>query len=230
MRIVNGKLPTSMLTPIYRNPGYLIRTGPAASGLMRLSQRSHAKGYGFITVNSAYRAYNTQDTLFRDHYVPFSQLNGRKWFDSWWWNGQLWCRVSGNARIAPPGDSNHGEGLAVDLAEPYMTTGPKHAWFVDRLDFYGFWWEGKGFDEPWHYTSRNKFPKRPALHEGSKGDAVVAWQIVLRYDLRLTAKQMKADGIAGPIFDHWTKVWQKRKGLKADGIVGPKSWAKAGLA
>lgn len=226
--IVNGKLPTTLLTSIYRNPRYQLRAGDPANSFKRMSQRSHAKGYGFIGVADGYRSEANQERVFLSVYTKQASGNG-KFNDVRWWKGYRWVRTSGTGTVAEPGYSNHGLGLSVDLLEPYMTTGPKHRWLEARCGFYGWYWEGAQFSEPWHWTFRG-FPTRPTLKKGSKGDAVTAWQLVLRYDLGITATQMKADGIAGPIFDHCTRVWQKKNGLVADGVVGLKSWTRAGLA
>lgn len=225
MAFINGRLPSTSLATCYRNPIQHLRKGNAANSFARLSQRSHAKGYGFIVVTDGYRSLAAQERIFLARYRKQSVGVG-PFGDVRWWKGERYVRVSGTGTVAVPGTSNHGLGLAVDLAEPYMTTGPKHAWLVSRLAFYGWYWEGQAFGEPWHYTFKG-FPARPTLEVGVKGDAVVAWQCILRYDLGVNVAM---DGVFGSKTRAYTKTWQSKRGLDNDGIVGLRSWKAAGLA
>lgn len=58
--------------------------------------------------------------------------------------------------VAKPGTSNHGNGIAVDIADGTghsITLGsPEHNWLLANGPFYGFSWnEGKSVNEPWHW-------------------------------------------------------------------------------
>lgn len=229
MSFVNGRLLPTQLTTCYQNPRDQIRKGAPATSLTRMSQRSHAKEYGFILIADGYRSYDQQKKVFLSVYRLQSSGNG-PFNDVRWWQGRRYVRYTGTGTVAVPGTSNHGLGLALDLKEPYASGGPKHRWLEQNCAFYGWYWEGAAFGEPWHWTFRG-FPIRPMLRRGIKnqGNAVTAWQCVLRYDLHLSATAMKLDGIPGPLFEKYTKQWQKERGLVADGIVGDKSWVKAGL-
>lgn len=228
MSYANGKLPASALAVVYQNPKQHLRAGQVSTSFKRLSQRSFVKGYGFIRVADAYRSYDEQVKVFLSVYEQRSVGVG-PYNDVRWWQGRRYVRVRGAGTVAVPGTSNHGLGLSVDLMEPYASNGPKHSWFVARLAFYGWYWEGAQFGEPWHYTWKG-FPPRPTLRNGSKGDPTVAWQTVLRFDLGLRAVDMKIDGIFGPTTKKYTQQWQRKFGLTADGIVGKNTWTKAGLA
>lgn len=55
---------------------------------------------------------------------------------------------------AVPGTSNHGWGLAADLAYPLdRTSTEQHKWLVNAAPAYGWWWAGRNFSqvEPWHF-------------------------------------------------------------------------------
>lgn len=59
---------------------------------------------------------------------------------------------------------------------------------------------------------------RPTIKQGSRGEAVKAWQAVIG------ATQ---DGVFGPQTTAATKQWQKAHGLVADGVVGTATWSAA---
>jgi len=205
MTIKNGRIPASQLVVVAN--GKKLRKGAPANSFKRMSDRSHAKGYGHIGLADGYRDIAGQD---------------RAWA----------AYKAGTGNLAAwPGTSNHGLGISGDLLEPYATTGPKHSWLEARAAFYGWYWEGKAFHpiETWHWTFKG-FPARPILRRGAEGDAVTAWQCVLRYDLHLSASVLHMDGIFGPVAERYTKQWQKAHKLTTDGIPGPKTWKAAGLA
>lgn len=64
--------------------------------------------------------------------------------------------------------------------------------------------------------------KMQLIRKGSKGKAVMIWQIILGFS------GDDVDGIFGNDTENRTKEWQESNGLKPDGIVGEISW-KAGL-
>ncbi len=58
--------------------------------------------------------------------------------------------------VAKPGTSNHGAGIAVDIADGSgrsITQGsPEFLWLSANAPFYGFSWsEGQAVNEPWHW-------------------------------------------------------------------------------
>lgn len=59
--------------------------------------------------------------------------------------------------------------------------------------------------------------ERPFLRQGSRGDAVVELQRLLK---------ITDDGIFGPKTEKAVIAFQKAKGITADGIVGPQTWGK----
>jgi peptidoglycan hydrolase-like protein with peptidoglycan-binding domain len=60
----------------------------------------------------------------------------------------------------------------------------------------------------------------PTIRQGSKGEAVKAWQNVIGTN---------ANGVFDSSTVATTKSWQRTHGLKDDGIVGPKTWAASGV-
>ncbi|GGA72757.1 hypothetical protein GCM10011490_24420 [Pseudoclavibacter endophyticus] len=53
---------------------------------------------------------------------------------------------------AQPGTSNHGWGLAVDLAWPITSSATaEHAWVAATAPLFGWEWTGRNFGEPWHF-------------------------------------------------------------------------------
>lgn len=64
------------------------------------------------------------------------------------------------------------------------------------------------------------------LKKGSKGDAVRAWQAILRLDGYTSS--VVVDGDYGDKTKASTVDWQKKRGLTGDGEVGPKTRAKIG--
>ena len=60
-------------------------------------------------------------------------------------------------RVAKPGTSNHGKGIAVDVADGQGRTitygSPEFHWLTAYAAAYGFGWtEGRTVDEPWHWV------------------------------------------------------------------------------
>lgn len=125
---------------------------------------------------------------------------------------------------AYPGTSNHGWGLAVDVAEPWMAD-----WLSDHGREYG-WAKTEAFSEWWHYTFVGgvDFPTFDVLKRGSRGKRVRRFtrrlafihrkggkSYLRRWYWRYTEKVEK--GI---------RAFQRAHDLKADGQIGPKTAAK----
>lgn len=125
---------------------------------------------------------------------------------------------------AQPGTSNHGWGIAVDLAEPWM-----RSWIDENGSKYG-WRKTEAFSEWWHvnYVGGVSFPTFKTLRHGMRGPRVV------KYTRRL-AFIHKRKGPAYLARQHWkykdavvdaVKAFQKSYRLKVDGEIGPKTAAK----
>lgn len=86
--------------------------------------------------------------------------NGRKVYDTRWWNGRLWYRISSAGTVAQPKTSNHeiqGTRAAVDLRDTGRDAGVSVAgsrrsnWLRANASRYGLVASGFGFGEAWHY-------------------------------------------------------------------------------
>lgn len=129
MNYSNGQLPRSALAPITLavsgEQAYLRKD--AAKSFMAMNAESEARFGITLRVSSARVAYRT--------------LSEQKYF----WN--LYLLGRGNL-AARPGNSNHGWGLAVDLATPQMRSvldqiGAKYGWAKQWSDAPSEWWHIK---------------------------------------------------------------------------------------
>ncbi|MFC8800773.1 D-alanyl-D-alanine carboxypeptidase family protein [Promicromonospora sp. NPDC057138] len=126
----SGKIPSSALSPIPWAPTHFVRTD-VLDGLVELDA-AYRKAFGeHLTINSSYRSYESQAAI----YDPSSPI------------------------AAPPGCSNHGMGVAVDIGGGVETfdTG-QYSWLKAHAKTYG--WVHPAFaepdgrvPEPWHWES-----------------------------------------------------------------------------
>lgn len=114
-----------------------------------------------LLASSGIRTDDEQERIFRERYVPASQVNGRRVYDFRWWNGVQWARISAAGTVAVPGTSNHqlggGRKGAVDVRDTgsdagVLTAGsPRARWLVANAPRFGFSTdEGYSVGEPWH--------------------------------------------------------------------------------
>lgn len=111
------------------------------------------------------------------------------------WRGQDWWLKPGVAGSAVPGTSNHGLGLAVDVAD---ASGARLSWLLDHALRFGWSWESQS--EPWHI--------RYVRGDSSDRPDVLAWPGPLRIGSRGEAVRI---------------VQRKLGGLEVDGIYGPRT-------
>lgn len=147
--MINGKLDALKdVAPIYS--GHVLRADAAASW-MRLTG-----DYGRqIRVTDAYRSYVTQERIFKQRYTP-QKSGGGYYGDVRFWNGVRYVRKPGTAAAAVPGTSNHGWGVALDLADGVNTgAGPAWEWLQANAARYGWvnpaWAKNPRTYEPWHW-------------------------------------------------------------------------------
>lgn len=117
----------------------------------------HARTGQRLIVSSGFRSRDQQEAIFRARYVTAGNINGRKVYDTRWWNGQLWYRISSAGTVAQPGTSLHEKNSALDVRDtgddPGVTRAgtfrsnvlkeiaPAHGFDTTGLRLYG---------EPWH--------------------------------------------------------------------------------
>jgi D-alanyl-D-alanine carboxypeptidase len=126
----SGKVPSSELAAIPWAPEHLVRAD-VLQDLVDLDAAYSAAFGEHLTINSSYRTYESQDSL----YDPESPT------------------------AAPPGCSSHGLGLAVDIGGGVQAFGTQqYNWLKQHAETYGWthpdWAEPRGrMPEPWHWES-----------------------------------------------------------------------------
>lgn len=192
----NGKLPKSELAPI---PGGELRKDAAVA--WNAPGGPADAGLRPTGSRSSYRTYGEQQELYAAY------MNG-----------------TGNL-AAVPGTSNHGWGLAVDLAETWMAD-----WIQAHGGRYG-WKKTEAFSEWWHYNFIGgvSFPSFEPLRHGMRGKRVAHFARRLRFIhpagskhgyLRRPFWKFKDRMVQG------VKAFQRDQGLKADGVIGPRTAAR----
>lgn len=195
----NGRMSRSELAPI-------------ANGMLR---------------HDAARAFNALNAVARRRYgvtiIPAGSVSSYRTFAQQQRFYQLYRSGRGNL-AAVPGTSNHGWGLAIDVATPRMavlldTIGARFGWHKRWSDAPSEWWHRKYKGGLWR-------PPAPVtkLRYGASGKPVRQLQKLLR------AKNVdKAPLISGKFnsrTERAVKRYQKKHGLKADGVVGIQTWNK----
>ena len=188
----NGRLPDSSLAPIYM--GRLRRDAAAAwNALNAESVRRYGVRLRPLGGMSSYRTYDQQVYLYARSRPGWA---------------------------ARPGTSNHGWGLAVDLASHQMRTvidriGAQYGWAKKWSDASFEWWHIRWKADVWK-------PSRP-LRRGSTGERVKRVQRELRHNRGF--KSVRVTGYYGLATIRAVKRVQKRHGLSpVTGITGPKTW------
>jgi nucleoid-associated protein YgaU len=154
----NGKLDPQLLVPCGIRSFKMI--APAARAMRALVAVAKQAGFD-VDATGAYRSYQAQVNLFQSRYVT-TELPGRP---SRVWNGVRYWQKPKTAVAAVPGTSNHGLGLAVDLALRSHTgqlVGVSHffvAWLIANAGRFGYSAELQS--EPWHwrYVAGDKIPQ-----------------------------------------------------------------------
>lgn len=144
--VENGKLPANLLHKCGVGNGTMVL--PAARSMRALAYAARQAGFELTHVG-AYRPYDRQRDLFLQRYVPY-ELPGRP---TKIWDGVTYWQKPKTAMAAVPGTSNHGWGLAIDLAEKkngktVSLGGECLSWLLANASRYGICWEAQS--EPWH--------------------------------------------------------------------------------
>lgn len=191
----NGKLPKSALAPI--PDGELAKDAAAAWNAPGGPADAGLKPTG---PESSYRTFAEQVALYK-----------------------LYEEGKGNL-AAVPGTSNHGWGLAVDLAETWMAT-----WMDEHGARFG-WRKTEAFSEWWHYNFDGSvhFPTFETLKRGSKGKRVKHYTRRLAYIRHSDSGPYlkRAPGRYGKRVERAVREFQRTFDLHIDGEIGPKTGAK----
>lgn len=115
-----------------------------------------------LKIRSGIRTDEEQERIWYDRMVLAHQVNGRRVYETRWWNGRMWYRISSAGTVAPPRTSNHqinvaaGRRGALDLYDTgrdagILTRGSFRARVFDEIaGKYGYDSEGYNFGETWH--------------------------------------------------------------------------------
>lgn len=167
----NGKLPDELLVEV-QYVGKLHHLAARAFNALAMHAYAHAHGMGLtFTHGGTYRSYQQQVTLFKSRYEIGGTRGGCKM-----WKGERWCKKLVNGKVpataAAPGTSNHGWGLAIDMAwdsdhsdgigpddAQYIKGHPGWPWILQNAERFGFSWELQS--EPWHicYVAGDNVPQ-----------------------------------------------------------------------
>lgn len=161
--VTNGKLPAKLLRNIKAPNGQLHALAATAWNCLQLA--AYFDGIELRHVG-AYRPLSEQMALFNNRYA--NKPTGRTPQVTRTYQGATWYLKKGMAAAGTPGTSNHGLGLAVDVAD---CSGKRLAWLLgdgfatSKALKFGFTWEVKDSKNPnaeaWHlrYVCGDKLPQ-----------------------------------------------------------------------
>lgn len=197
--MVNGRLPDSALSQI---PGGRLEKHAAVAWRAMRTDIGARTGVWIRPAgpNSSYRTYAVQ---------------------VYFWN--LYRSGRGNL-AAYPGTSNHGWGLAVDIATTYMAQlvnkyGAKYGWQKRWSDAQSEWWHFK-YRAGIYRPQPNPYP---TIRKGSHGPSVLKLQVLLRNAGYLPAKWHAHESYT-LFVRKAVRKFQREHDLTDDGIVGNKTW------
>ncbi|UVK60358.1 lysin A [Microbacterium phage TurboVicky] len=135
-------------------------------------------GVGLVA-NSGIRLAQEQLDIWYARYTRTP--NGRRVYDTRWWNGQLWYRISPAGTVAQPGTSNHeiqGSKAAVDIQDTGADAGitsknsTRGRWIRANASNYSLIASGDGFGEGWHFDITGIYNNVPGAPAGGGGTAI----------------------------------------------------------
>lgn len=146
-----------------------------------------------LLVSSGIRTYEEQKAIFLARYVRAANINGRRVYDTRWWNGVLWYRISSAGTVAQPGTSNHeiqGTRAAVDIRDTgndagvTVRTSTRGKWIRANASRWGLVASGDGFGEGWHFDILNIFntpPTTPTPPTPSQEMITMATEVIVTF-------------------------------------------------
>ncbi|GAA1998223.1 hypothetical protein [Microbacterium pumilum] len=160
-----------------------------------------------LHVNSGVRLRSEQEQLFRERYVPSSEVNGRRTYDFRQWQGIWWARISDLGTVAAP-DSPHANHVientgrgALDLRDDGVDAGvssrenPRADWLKANALAQGYSPEGYNFSEPWHY----RYERDPWV-----GTGAISQEETMAYPILLNGRHRFLLGVGS--IKHFTDV------------------------
>lgn len=243
----NGNLDRSLLTRIQLDDGVsaVLETNAAkAFEAMFEAARRDIPGLKIKHVGD-YRTFAQQVRLFTERYAPvnltaYLKAGSRRRYWSkgpeYGYSSRYWVLRSGMASAAVPGTSNHGWGLALDVAEendadPFAdpVSAALISWMVRNASRFGISAELQS--EPWHWRyvagdqptppppnqTENIVNQLPTLRLNStERDHVRRLQALLNTH----GSKLVEDGYFGPATESAVRNFQTIKRLTPDGVVG----------
>jgi len=195
-----------------------------AAAFDRLNNAFHAAFGLWLIISSGTRTDAEQEQIFRERYVVASQVNGRKVYDTRWWAGQLWYRISAAGTVATPGSSNHQVSgpngpRSFDIRDTGGDAGvttrgtTRDRWMEAHAREFEIENEGYGFNEAWHKTFRG-------VLGGSGGGQTPNQDVMNRQNWmnHIGINVGIADGLPGPLYVAGVKTYQEI--LRAYGYTG----------
>lgn len=156
----NGEIEPRLLVTLEHDVAHHL----AARSWRAMQAAAKRDGVALRVGADAYRPLATQEAIFVRRYrpVPVWVPTARKW------RGQWWVKRRGEDTAAVPGTSNHGWGLAIDVADSSFENTPVCRWLKANAAGYG--WSAEIRSEPWHWR---------AVHGDRLPPAVVAYEASL---------------------------------------------------
>lgn len=181
----NGKLPSTVLTTLQLDFGDIVVVEATAGRCFNALFHDARQELGIkIKDVGGYRSYQAQVTLFTDRYKPVSHAvylatpsdHRKRWPEapSMGYPSEWWIKKNfGDATAAAPGTSNHGWGLAIDIAQEYDNdTAPDPIteafvnWLIGSAWSYGVSAELQSEKWHWRYCTGDAIPDAVLAFEG----------------------------------------------------------------
>ena len=163
----NGKVDPKLLKSCGVTSGVMVE--PAARAMKAMMAAARAAGFDPRHVGD-YRSYERQVQMFNERYSK-TPIPGRP---TKVWNGVTYWQKPNTAMSAVPGTSNHGWGLALDIAEERngkpgidSISDAFVRWLIKNAATYGY--SAEHNSEPWHwrYVAGDKIPAAVLAYEKS---------------------------------------------------------------
>ena len=149
----NGKLDPALLRQLRGTRGTMYHQAATAFNCLQMEAFFAGVDLQSTSLADTYRPYDRQQSTFLARYSP--NPTARIPVVTRMWHGKRWYLKRGSAPSAAPGTSNHGWGLAIDIAH---ASGSRLAWMLGPHPLlspvlkYGFSWEVESGPnaESWH--------------------------------------------------------------------------------
>lgn len=198
----NGQLPLPILvsTPGLGG-GPTVRFVPPASRAWRALSGSAPMVLKATSLADSYRSYVQQEATFTSRYEPDpfpGFISTKIWPAHYDLQGRFveahrWYQKPDTAVAAIPGTSNHGWGLAIDVAN---ASGSRLDWLEANAPTFGWSWETVP-SEPWHirYVAGDTIPPAVLAYEETNEMTPDEHRMLANLDRELTAHLVDADEV-----------------------------------